>query len=200
MTEFRYMKGIVYIFENHEVQRVKVGMTTNSSVFNRLNDVNSMWLQRKVTCQICGGRRKTDDPELMPSHSGRYGRDCQGSHEPPLERDVSIAEKYLQRLQGPNPNQKVDTRFINSLKKRIEKYRNWPEPLGFWRLSLAFHTDCAEQVELLSHEYLEQYLDKQAPFGEVFSCDVETATGAVEKALSQLDLMNSARKEIQQRA
>lgn len=24
MTDFRYMKGIVYIFENHEVQRVSV--------------------------------------------------------------------------------------------------------------------------------------------------------------------------------
>lgn len=201
MTEFRYMKGTVYIFENYAAKRVKVGMTINSA-FSRLSDVNDMWLQRKVTCQICGGRRKTNAPKTMPSHSGRgwYGRDCLGGYEPPLERDVSIAEQYLQSLQDPNADQNEDTRFINNLKKRIEKYRNWPEPLGFWRLSLAFNTDCAEQVELLSHEFLEQYLDKQAPFGEVFCCDVKTATGAVERALDQLNLLESARKETQQQA
>ncbi|MCB1531336.1 MAG: hypothetical protein KDJ35_00555 [Alphaproteobacteria bacterium] len=199
MTEFRYLKGTVYIFENCAAKRVKVGMTINNA-FGRLNDINDMWLQRKVTCQICGGRRKTDDPELMPHHSGRYGRNCQGSHEPPFEKDISIAEKYLQELQDPNADQKEDTRFINNLKKRIAKYRNWPEPLGVWKLGLSFHTDRAEQVELLAHKYLEQYLDEKAPFGEVFSCDVQTATKAVEKALSQLNLLDSVRKEVQQRA
>ena len=44
MIEFRYMRGAVYIFENADAQRIKVGMTTND-VALRLRDVNDMWLQ-----------------------------------------------------------------------------------------------------------------------------------------------------------
>jgi hypothetical protein len=56
MTEFSYPHGAVYIFENAEAQRVKVGMTSIgvNDVVERLRDVNDMWLQRKITCQICG--------------------------------------------------------------------------------------------------------------------------------------------------
>ena len=56
MTQFRYMRGAVYILENIEAQRVKVGMTINA-VALRLRDANDMWLEHKVTRQICGGRR-----------------------------------------------------------------------------------------------------------------------------------------------
>jgi hypothetical protein len=66
-----------------------------------------------------------------------------------------------------------------------------------WQLSTAFYTECAERVELLSHEILGERLDKVAPFGEVFCCSVSEATEAVEKALSQLGLSHSARKETQ---
>jgi hypothetical protein len=52
MVEFRYLHGAVYIFENTNTQRVKVGMTINN-VADRLRDVNDKWLGRKVTCQIC---------------------------------------------------------------------------------------------------------------------------------------------------
>jgi hypothetical protein len=50
------MHGVVYILENIEAQRVKVGMTIND-VALRLRDANDMWLEHKITCQICGGRR-----------------------------------------------------------------------------------------------------------------------------------------------
>jgi hypothetical protein len=55
MVEFRHLCGAVYIFENSKAQRVKVGMTINF-VADRLSVINDMWLERKVTCQICGGR------------------------------------------------------------------------------------------------------------------------------------------------
>ena len=66
-----------------------------------------------------------------------------------------------------------------------------------WQFSTAFFTERAEQVELLSHEILEDHLDKTAPFGEVFCCSVSEATEAVETALRQLGLLHSARKETQ---
>jgi hypothetical protein len=44
-----------------------------------------------------------------------------------------------------------------------------------WQLSTAFYTECAEKVELLSHEILSQRLDKETPFGEVFCCSVSEA-------------------------
>ena len=55
MDLFRSMRGSVYILENPEAQRVKMGMTTNA-VELRLREVNDMWLGRRGTCQICGGR------------------------------------------------------------------------------------------------------------------------------------------------
>lgn len=58
MVEFRYLVGAVYILENAQAQRVKVGMTAIgvNDVADRLRDVNDMWLGRKVGCQICAGR------------------------------------------------------------------------------------------------------------------------------------------------
>lgn len=74
MVEFRYLHGAVYIFENPKAQRVKVGVST-SSVGSRLSDVNDMWLGRKVTCQICGGRLvnigSTPNPSLTGTHLRR---------------------------------------------------------------------------------------------------------------------------------
>jgi hypothetical protein len=203
MVEFRYLHGAVYIFENSKAQRVKVGMTimSTSNVVDRLRDVNDKWLERKVTCQICGGRRLVNIEELVPQHV-ISGRGCPGGNALPLEKDVTLAESYLEnmknRLSELSGSEKGSaTRIVNNLEKRIERYRHHNRPVGEWLFRVAFYTECAEQVELLSHEILEERLDKAAPFGEVFSCSVSEATEAVESALSQLGLLHSARKETQ---
>ncbi len=202
MTEFRYLHGAVYIFENCKAQRVKVGMTI-SKVADRLNDVNDMWLQRKVTCQICGGRL-VNSLERVPEHVVS-GKGCPGGNALPLEKDVALAVSHLEstknRLSELSGSEKGSaTRIVNPLEKRIEKYRNYIQPVGHWQFSLAFYTECAEQVELLSHEILKECLDEQVPFGEVFCCTVSAATEAVEIALRQLGLLDSASKATQFRA
>jgi hypothetical protein len=65
-----------------------------------------------------------------------------------------------------------------------------------WQFGIGFYTECAEQVELLSHEILAERLDKAAPFGEIFCCSVAEATEAVESALSRLGLIDSAVKKV----
>ena len=203
MVEFRYLHGAVYIFENSKAQRVKVGMTimSTSNVVDRLRDVNDKWLERKVTCQICGGRRLVNIEGLVPQHV-ISGRGCPGGNALPLEKDVTLAESYLEnmknRLSELSGSEKGSaTRIVNNLEKRIERYRHHNRPVGEWQFRVAFYTECAEQVELLSHKILEEYLDKLAPFGEVFCCSVSVATEAVETVLSQLGLLHSARKETQ---
>jgi hypothetical protein len=198
MTEFRYLKGSVYIFENSNAQRVKVGMTINN-VVDRLSAVNDMWHERKVTCQICGGRRLVNMEGFVPQHEV-CGTRCSGGNALPFEKDVKLAESYLEKLKKClselTGNEKGSTtRKIKTLKKRIELYRHYRWSEGLWQLKTVFFTDCAEQVELLSHEILSERLDKAAPFGEVFCCSVSEATEAVEKALSQLGLLPLAKKE-----
>ena len=203
MVEFRYLHGAVYIFENSKAQRVKVGMTimSTTNVVDRLRDVYDKWLERKVTCQICGGRRLVNIEGLVPQHV-TSGRGCPGGNALPLEKDVTLAESYLEnmknRLSELSGSEKGSaTRIVNNIEKRIERYRHHNRPVGEWRLRVAFSTECAEQVELLAHKILEEYLDKLAPFGEVFCCSVSVATEAVETVLSQLGLLHSARKETQ---
>ena len=152
---FRYMRGFVYIFENLEENRVKVGMTINKPE-DRLNNINDMWLERKVTCQICGGRF-TDNLGLVQKHvsNGPFTRGvggyCAGANKMPLEKEVLLAEshyenlkKILLELTGIEKNSV--TRVINTLGNRIEKYRAYEDPIGRWKFGLAFNTDCAEQV------------------------------------------------------
>src|SRR5687768_8383702 len=97
MMEFRYLHGAVYIFENTKAQRVKVGMTINN-VFLRLKDINGMWLDQKVTCQICGGRRLAIGM-FIPRHVVS-GKDCRGGYALPLEKDVRLAESHLENLKN----------------------------------------------------------------------------------------------------
>lgn len=201
MVEFRYMHGAVYIFENSQVQRVKVGMTimTTSNVVTRLREVNDKWLQRKVTCQICGGRRFANIDGLIPSHV-IGGKNCPGGNALPLEKDVTIAESYLKKMKDRlvevfGSEKGSATRIVNNLEKRIQKYRHHSRPVGDWQFRVIFYTECAEQVEFLSHKILAEHLDQQAPFGEVFCCSVSVATEAVETVLNQLGLLHSARKE-----
>jgi len=199
MVTFRHLHGAVYIFENSKAQRVKVGMTINN-VAGRLSVVNDMWRERMVTCQICG-KRLVNIGGRLPQHVVS-GIACPGGKALPLEKEVALAESHLEnmktrlsRLSGSDMGSV--TRKAKVLEKRIALYRHHDRAVGVWEFSTAFYTECAEQVELRSHEILEERLDKVAPFGEVFCCSVSEATKAVEKALSELGLLHSARKETQ---
>jgi DNA-directed RNA polymerase subunit RPC12/RpoP len=193
------MHGTVYILENPKAQRVKIGMTINDAA-ERLKSVNDMWLERKATCQICGGRRLINEKGLIPKHV-ISGIGCPGGDALPLEKDVSLAEEYLENLKKNHSKlsgseKGSTTRIVNNLKNRIELHRNHDQPIGMWKINTVFYTESAEEVELLSHEILADYLDTQALFGEVFSCSASKATEAIESALSKLGLLHSARKEI----
>lgn len=198
MEEFCNLYGAVYILENSKAQRVKVGMTINS-VSDRLRDVNERWLERKGSCQICGGRRLLNTNGLVPHHVVS-GVSCLGGNALPIENDVMLAKSYLEnmknRLGGLLSSEKgAVTRKVNNLEKRIERYWDYAGPVGEWRLGIVFYTKSAEKIELLSHKILKNYLDKSAPFGEVFCCSVSIATEAVEVVLNQLGLLYSARRE-----
>lgn len=202
MVQFLYPHGVVYIFENSKAQRVKIGMTGIgvNNVDDRLRDINDMWLERKVTCQICGGRL-VNNGGLVPQHV-KSGIRCPGGRALPLEKDVALAETYLEkvknRLSELTESEKGSaTRIVNTLKKRIEKYRHHNRPAGEWQFRVAFYTEGVAEVEVCTHKILAERLDKLAPFGEVFCCSVSEATEAVETALSQLGLLHSARKTTQ---
>lgn len=202
MTTFRELYGAVYILENSEAQRVKVGMTIND-VASRLRDANDMWLEHKLTCQICGGRRLApvfgSPPRIMPRHVVS-GVDCPGGNALPLEADDALAKAHLEKmnlsLSSVSGRQKISTvRRINTLEGRLGLRRLHSRGVGKWQINTVFYTKCAEQVELLSHELLNHYLDRVAPFGEVYSCSTSEAQEAVNQALRQLGLLDSARQE-----
>jgi hypothetical protein len=197
MVEFLYPRGAVYILENPKAQRVKVGMTAIgvNDVVDRLRDVNDMWLERKVTCQICGGRL-VNVRERVPQHV-KSGIGCPGGDALPLEKDVALAESHLQhmknRLSDLSGSEKGSAiRIVNTLEKRIQRYRHHSRPVGEWQFRVAFYTQGVAEVESLSHKFLAEHLDRLAPFGEVFCCSVAEATEAVESALSRLGLIDSA--------
>ncbi len=199
MVEFLYPHGVIYVFENSDAQRVKVGMTGIgvNNVGDRLRDINDMWLERKVTCQICGGRLVSIGG-LVPEHV-KSGNRCSGGRALPLEKDLALAESYLRNVRHRR-NELVDsekgsaTRIANALEKRLERYRNRNRQVGTWQFRIAFFTKGVAEVESLSHSILADHVDKLAPFGEVFCCSVPEATKAIEAALSQLGLLRSARK------
>src|SRR5262245_7911625 len=129
MVEFLYPHGVVYVFENSKAQRVKVGMTGIgvNNVGDRLRDANDMWLERKVTCQICGGRL-LNIGGLVPQHV-KSGKRCPGGRALPLEKDAALAKSYLEstknRLGELADSEKGSaTRIVNTLEKRIERYRH----------------------------------------------------------------------------
>lgn len=197
MTTFNDLYGAVYIFENSEAQRVKVGMTIND-IEGRLEDINYMWNQKRATCQICGRRRLVDCNGLIPKHV-ISGKGCSGGEFLPLEKDTRLAVLHLEelRLQADllMANEKASAvRKFNSLEKRIALYRGIAEPVGEWKCNTVYYTKSAERVELLAHKFLEGKLDTSAPFGEVFSCSMIEAADAVEDALAKLGLLGSAKK------
>jgi DNA-directed RNA polymerase subunit RPC12/RpoP len=202
VTQFRYMRGAVYILENLTAQRVKVGMTIND-VELRLRDANAMWLERKITCQICGARRLAKVnlriPRVVPRHSAS-GINCPGGNARSLEHDTSLATDHLEYLkreveQLSGTEKASMVRRINKLEERLFLRSQHQRAVGRWNIGTVYYTDCAEQVELLSHEYLAEHLDRHAPFGEVFSCSISRAREAVEMALNRLGLLDRARCE-----
>lgn len=198
MFEYRYF-GAVYIFENPKAQRVKVGVTVND-VVHRLRAINQVWLERKVTCQICGARFLDRREGQVPEHGGSVPG-CPGGGKLALEKDVAVAESYLENMKRDlselsGSKKGSVARRIKTLAKRIELYRDYEGIVGSWRLSTTFYTESAGRVESLAHEILAEHLDREAPVGEVFCCSVSVATEAVESALRRLGLLDSARKEI----
>lgn len=198
MRTFRDLYGAVYILENRLAERVKVGMTTNT-VGGRLEDVNSIWVGVRVSCQICGGRRLVGNDGLIPPHVVS-GKPCFGGKALPLERDVSLTESYIQELrlqvdQLSGSEKGSVVRKIKTLEKRITLYRSKGQAIGEWEFGSAYFTESAERVELLAHEILGEKLDGTAPFGEVFCCSLLEAEDAVEAALNQLGLLDMAKKQ-----
>lgn len=199
MNHFRHHFGAVYIFENVHAQRVKIGVTTGS-VDDRLRDVHDKWRGLKITCQICGGRRLPSRSWLMPKHTVS-GRRCAGEDKLPLEKDCGIAKSHLEDLKSElvkssGSEKSSIVRKINALERRIALYSDYVRPQGRWDICITYRTDCAEQVEKLSHELLAQFLDKDAPIGEVFSCSVGQASNAIESALMRLNLFEGVIKEV----
>lgn len=193
------LEGAVYVLENAEAQRVKVGMTAIgvNDVGDRLRDINDMWLGRKVTCQICG-RRCVSVAGRVPHHIG-VGSACAGGNARPLEEDVSLARAYLAdmttrvvTLSGTAKGSM--TKQIRTLAERIERFHGHEQRVGTWSFSVAYYTKRVAEVELLSHTLLEEYRDRRALLGEVFCCSAAVATGAVESALKQLGMLEFARR------
>ena len=202
MVDFNHYYEAVYIFENSKAQRVKVGMTSGHtvSIEDRLKDVNDKWLEQKATCQFCGSRRLINNRGLIPKHVVS-GIKCPGGNALPLEKDAVLAESHLDKLKKSHNSltgseKGSNTRIINNLEKRINLYRHHNQSVGIWQLHTAFYTERSGEVESISHDMLSKCLDKEALFGEIFCCSVSEATEAVEAAMKQLGLLQSAQKEV----
>ena len=212
VTEFRYLPGAVYILENILAQRVKVGMTIND-VALRLRDVNDLWLELKLTCQICGRHplAKLSGLEMAMSSAAKSrlvprhvvsGKACPGGNALPLEADLTLATAHLAnlRLQLSNASGSEKgsiTRRINILEKRITLRPQHVRGVGVWQVFSVYFTDCAELVESRTHEILKERLDRVAPLGEVFCCTATEAREAVEIAFSQLGVAHFATPRVQ---
>jgi hypothetical protein len=186
-----HLRGTVYILENSEAKRVKIGVTINNPS-ERLKDINRMWLGTKGRCQVCGNRRLLELNGLMPKHV-LSGKHCSGSHALPLERDKSLAIEELERLKGvlegiQGKSKGSAVKRVKSLEKLIDEPQDVQRFTGSWSLKASFKSEIAYQVEELVHETLNEYLDVSAPFGEVFSCSAEEAVVAIENAHSKLGL------------
>jgi len=184
------VRSAVYILQNAEADRVKVGMTTND-VSLRLQEVNDTWLEHRLTCQICGTRRLAKpaaiSPRRMPKHSS-LGRECPGGNQPPLEWDTTLARSHLDSMKASVARgDKVSlTRQIRTLEQRIERRSQHTRALGYWVLDTVIPTERALEVERRAHELLAAHLDTTAPLGEVFRCSVAEAKAALDRALHEL--------------
>jgi hypothetical protein len=176
---------------------VKVGITSDRLI-NRLNDLNDIWSGRKVICQICGGRLVNVRGKI-PLHVV-CGIKCPGSNAFPIEKSNFLAKIYLNKMRDEikelSGSEKCSAvRRINNLTKRIEIFQKSSLLLGTWQLSVVYYTKSADKVEKMAHEILSEYLDKDSPIGEIFSCSVSEACKAVEIALQKFELMSSTIKK-----
>ena len=181
-------RSCLYILENKDAHRVKVGATFNHPD-DRLLDVTRKWSGVSARCQICLNWRLVKPDGHMPSHvlSGNY---CAGSNKLPFEKDVSLAELELINLQEQveklHGSQKTSViRRINNLRKVIDSYINTPRQIGSWQLLASYSLEDAYQVEATAHQILLTHLDKDSPIGEVFNCLPEVAIAAVEAAIAK---------------
>ena len=200
----------VYILENKVAQRVKVG-TTNNTTQERLRAIRANWHGLSATCQVCGTRRDITGSArfnhedchmsvVMPKHpsNGTHATHpdsrfkCLGSGAPPLELDTSLAETYLSDLKTNHSSlsgteKSSNTKMINTLEARIDRYKALERPEGDWVIVHEFKQS-GENVERLAHEILKDTLDTDAPIGEVFKCSVAEAVDAVEEAIRRRGL------------
>jgi hypothetical protein len=178
----------VYILENKDAQRVKVGATLNHPD-DRLLDISRKWSGERARCQICLNWRLVAANGRMPAHvlSGNY---CSGSDALPFEKDTGLANLELQKLEGQieklsGIEKSSAIRRIKNLRKVINSYINIPRQIGTWQLLTSYSLKDAYQVEAIAHQTLLMHLDRDAPIGEVFACPPEVATAAVEAAIAK---------------
>jgi hypothetical protein len=175
----------VYILQNKEVQRIKIGATLNHPN-DRLVDIARMWRSFKGRCPICLNWRMLNKG-ILPRHV-LSGNHCSGSGELPLERSTHLAEKQLIDLQERLPQLRgrdlnYATKRIKNLLKVLQNYKENPVRLGKWELITSYKTDSAYLIEKVVHKALATHLDKTAPFGEVFLCSVDEAVSVIEEAI-----------------
>lgn len=184
-------RSCVYILENKDAQRVKVGATFNHPD-DRLLDVSRKWSGVRARCQICLNWRLVKSDGRMPVHVLNMNH-CAGSNELPFEKDVSLAELELINLQEQveelHGSQKISViRRVNNLRKVIEAYRTTPRQVGEWRALISYPLSNAYEVESIAHKMLSSHLDKDAPIGEVFACSPEMAIQVVEAAIAKFHI------------
>ena len=180
----------VYILENKDAGCIKIGATTNHPN-DRLLDISRMWSAIKGRCQICLNWRMLVDGR-MPDHVLTMNH-CAGSGQLPLEYSTKLAEEQLIDLQEQLPSLKggdlnYASRRIKNLQKILQNYRGHPLRLGIWELCASFKIDSAYNVEELVHQALASHLDRDAPFGEVFTCSTDEALEVVKKAIAHFSL------------
>jgi hypothetical protein len=117
-----------------------------------------------------------------------------------MERDVALAERHLETMKAQVSEVSGTlrgslTRRINTLAARIERFGGYVGPVGMWHSHTEFRVDRFEAVEKRAHQILADHLDETAPLGEVFSCSPEEAVQAVESALRELGVLESAAKK-----
>jgi len=137
------------------------------------------------------GRHGACAPNCGESLSRRWRTAAGKSVELALQYRKYLQDK-LDELSGVELGSAV--RRINTLSGRIEEYRDHKPQVGVWEFKIAFYTEGSDEVEKLSHRLLEAHADHAAPFGEVFCCSVTDATAAVEAALMQAGLVDTAKK------
>jgi len=67
-------------------------------------------------------------------------------------------------------------------------------PISYWKFRIAYITKNYDEVESLSHKYLNRFIDKNSAMREIFNCSVSEADEAIKMALKHLNLFNNAKR------